>query len=163
VKQRNHNYSDKLKDPRWQKLRLEVFQRDEFACVICGDDENTLSVHHLVYEKGKEPWEYPIKSLVTLCQVCHSAESFESKWTERMLIGVLKHCRFFSQQFNDLAEAFAFMPMVHTPEVIASVLNWALMDETIMRELTDRYFEMLMEKRKKRMKQNGMEPVEVKP
>ncbi len=40
-------YSEKLKDPRWQKKRLEIFQRDEFHCQQCGDGENTLCVHYL--------------------------------------------------------------------------------------------------------------------
>ncbi len=25
-------YASKLKDPRWQKKRLEILQRDDFAC-----------------------------------------------------------------------------------------------------------------------------------
>ena len=65
------NYSDKLKDPRWQKKRLEVFQRDEFKCVWCGIAEKTLHVHHFTYEKGKEPWEAPDDALGTVCEDCH--------------------------------------------------------------------------------------------
>lgn len=64
-------YWDKLKDPRWQKKRLEILNRDEFRCVICGDDESTLNVHHGFYRKDLEPWEYPSESLHTLCETCH--------------------------------------------------------------------------------------------
>ncbi|MFA4944922.1 MAG: hypothetical protein WC789_09510 [Lentisphaeria bacterium] len=64
-------YSEKLKDPRWQKKRLEVMQRDEFRCVECGASDQTLNVHHAYYVRGREPWEYPDESLHTLCEPCH--------------------------------------------------------------------------------------------
>lgn len=65
------SYSDKLKDPRWQKKRLEIFKRDKFRCKLCGDEETTLNVHHKKYENGKEPWEYKLSDLITLCEDCH--------------------------------------------------------------------------------------------
>jgi len=65
-------YSEKLKDPRWQKKRLEILSRDKFACKICNDEKSTLHVHHLKYLKGKDPWEYPKKDLATLCFYCHN-------------------------------------------------------------------------------------------
>lgn len=68
------NYSEKLKDPRWQKKRLEIFQRDKFTCqsLGCGSTEKTLHIHHLIYQKGLEPWEYNEKFLLTLCEDCHA-------------------------------------------------------------------------------------------
>jgi hypothetical protein len=68
---KTNNYSDKLKDPRWQKKRLEIFERDEFSCVCCGSENNSLQVHHKIYIKGKEPWEYDNEYLITLCEDCH--------------------------------------------------------------------------------------------
>lgn len=65
------SYSDKLKDPRWQKKRLEIFKRDKFKCKLCGDEKTTLNVHHNVYFDYAEPWEYDNKDLVTLCEHCH--------------------------------------------------------------------------------------------
>lgn len=65
------NYSELLKDPRWQKKRLEVLALDFWECRSCLSKANTLHVHHLWYEKGKDPWEYPINALVTLCEKCH--------------------------------------------------------------------------------------------
>lgn len=64
-------YLEKLKDPRWQKLRLEIFKRDKWTCRICKSKDKTLSIHHRYYKKGAEPWEYPKKALVTLCEKCH--------------------------------------------------------------------------------------------
>jgi hypothetical protein len=64
-------YSEKLRDPRWQKKRLEIMQRDGFRCQECTDDSTTLHVHHTRYVKGREPWEYSNGFLVTLCEKCH--------------------------------------------------------------------------------------------
>lgn len=64
-------YWELLRDPQWQKLRLEVMQREDFACELCGDNSSTLNVHHSYYEKGKKPWEYPPESLHCLCEACH--------------------------------------------------------------------------------------------
>lgn len=64
-------YSEKLRDPRWQKKRLEILQRDEFCCQLCNDKETELHVHHFYYEKGKNPWEYYNDGLVTYCKNCH--------------------------------------------------------------------------------------------
>jgi hypothetical protein len=70
----NKTYSEKLKDPRWQKKRLEILQRDNWTCISCGGAKNTLHVHHKYYTYGNEPWEYSNDVLVTLCEHCHVAE-----------------------------------------------------------------------------------------
>lgn len=64
-------YSERLKDPRWQKKRLQIMERDGFTCRLCSDTETTLNVHHLFYEKGADPWDYPDLSLLTVCEPCH--------------------------------------------------------------------------------------------
>lgn len=66
-------YSEKLKDPRWQKKRLEVFERDGWKCQYCGDNKSTLHVHHFSYEKFKQPWEYSDDNFTTFCEFCHKA------------------------------------------------------------------------------------------
>lgn len=68
-------YSDLLKDPRWQRKRLEILERAGWECENCGDSESTLHVHHGYYEKGIKPWEYPEHSLCCLCESCHNAVS----------------------------------------------------------------------------------------
>lgn len=67
------SYYEKLKDPRWQKLRLRIFERDGFACLVCESKENPLTVHHGQYKFGQEPWEAHPDSLWTLCEPCHKA------------------------------------------------------------------------------------------
>ena len=63
-------YSEKLKDPRWQKKRLEILDRDSFTCKLCGDEETTLNVHHLKYT-GQYPWDIDSDFLITYCEDCH--------------------------------------------------------------------------------------------
>jgi hypothetical protein len=65
------SYWELLKDPQWQRKRLEVLQREDFACQWCGAKDVTLHVHHTYYTKGAKPWEYPDRSLMVLCENCH--------------------------------------------------------------------------------------------
>lgn len=65
------SYAELLKDPRWQKKRLEIMQRDNFTCQLCGSESGVLNVHHKHYVEGRLPWEYEGGLLVTLCQDCH--------------------------------------------------------------------------------------------
>ena len=67
------SYSEKLRDPRWQRKRLEVMERAGFACESCGDNQSTLSVHHGYYESKREPWEYDSDTLWCLCEPCHKS------------------------------------------------------------------------------------------
>lgn len=80
-------YSEKLRDPRWQKTRLQVMERDSFTCQNCGDDKKTLNVHHCYYEFGKNPWEYEIASLLTLCEECHKgiSDNFSNQHPDTIL------------------------------------------------------------------------------
>lgn len=67
-------YSEKLKHPKWQKKRLEILSRDDFKCISCKEDLETLHVHHTYYKPNKHPWQYPNASLITLCHQCHKIE-----------------------------------------------------------------------------------------
>lgn len=67
-------YAEKLLNPQWQKKRLEVLDSNNFTCQLCGDSESTLHVHHKMYAKGKEPWEYELAQYAVLCKTCHQNE-----------------------------------------------------------------------------------------
>ncbi len=73
-------YFEKLKDPRWQRRRLEIFQRDHFRCTNsrCESYSKKLQVHHRYYDNDADPWEYPDEALATLCKECH--ENTERIW-----------------------------------------------------------------------------------
>ena len=76
MKQNTHTsswYAERLKDPRWQKKRLEILKRDNYKCTspVCGGGSSVLQVHHMKYTKG-DPWDTPDEFLITLCSDCHS-------------------------------------------------------------------------------------------
>ena len=68
-------YAEKLMDPRWQRKRLEAMELHGFLCCDCGDDRKTLHVHHIFYERGLDPWDYPADVLRVLCEDCHAKET----------------------------------------------------------------------------------------
>lgn len=65
------SWEEQYKHPNWQKLRLKVFQRDNFKCKKCGNKHELLHAHHLRYDKNKYIWEVPIYDIITLCENCH--------------------------------------------------------------------------------------------
>jgi len=64
-------YRELLRDPRWQRKRLEVLQRADWACEECDDDSSNLQIHHHWYENGRDPWDYPDSAISCLCEDCH--------------------------------------------------------------------------------------------
>lgn len=68
------SYNEQIKSPHWQKRRLQILQRDNFTCQICGSTEKTLHVHHLCYRKDAKIWDCPDNTLITLCEDCHRME-----------------------------------------------------------------------------------------
>jgi hypothetical protein len=100
------NYSEKLKDPRWQKLRLKVFERDNWLCQRCGETEKTLMIHHLYYEHGLEPWDYLPEHLITLCFECHTYEHEHREEEEKFLLQILKQVGISSEDLSVLSAGF---------------------------------------------------------
>ena len=91
------SYSEKLKDPRWQKKRLEILNRDHFTCTNCEETTKTLHVHHILYHSGKDPWDYPESDLETLCVDCHEIQtSFDRhlKEQEALLVAAFRDLEF---------------------------------------------------------------------
>jgi hypothetical protein len=81
-------YSEKLKDPRWQRKRLEIMQRDNFKCSQCHNGDITLNVHHWQY--SKEPWDAKNEDLTTVCHLCHK----EIEHCKDLTKELLKHPNF---------------------------------------------------------------------
>ena len=38
-------YTEKFKDPRWQKKRLEILEREKWMCEDCEDKTTQLHIH----------------------------------------------------------------------------------------------------------------------
>ncbi len=96
-------YTEKLKDPRWQKKRLEVLERDGWACRICENKEDTLHVHHTYYKSGVDPWDYPRSSLLTLCEECHEENTGAVRRAEEdALLSALRVRGYLSSDINSI-------------------------------------------------------------
>jgi hypothetical protein len=64
-------YKEQLRDPRWQKRRLQVLQYAGWRCQICGVKDQELHCHHSYYSKGKMAWQYPKGAIISVCWRCH--------------------------------------------------------------------------------------------
>lgn len=69
---RSKDYESLLRDPRWQKRRLEFMSAKGWKCEVCGDDREELHVHHRSYIGGNKPWEYEDAWMECLCDTCHT-------------------------------------------------------------------------------------------
>lgn len=104
VKTPKKTYAEKLLDPQWQKKRLEIMARDNFACQGCFDSESTLSVHHRYYITGREPWEYPSWAYVTLCKDCHKHHHGKGGLERDFWEATCQHLMDDASRFSPMAE-----------------------------------------------------------
>lgn len=94
-------YGQKLLDPRWQKIRLEVFQRENFTCQYCRATDLTLHVHHLCYASSGNPWDVDISALQCLCEECHKVDHLNLSILEHKLIEGLRIIVMCSEKDNE--------------------------------------------------------------
>lgn len=93
------NYARKLADPKWQRKRLEVLQRDDFKCTMCGCDFRELHVHHLKYTG--EPHDAPNEDLQTMCSECHVLETIAHRAGVKLLKTKRTESLFYSKFSNN--------------------------------------------------------------
>ena len=72
-KQKRSAYAQLLRDPRWQRRRLDVLNAANWQCqdAECGRRDFPLEVHHCYYIYGRKPWDYPPDAFLSLCEDCH--------------------------------------------------------------------------------------------
>lgn len=132
-------YSEKLKDPRWQKKRLNIFERDKWNCQLCHDKESTLHVHHRYYEKGHEPWDYPDMALITLCEFCHQDETEQRpEWEYLLLQELRKH--FSYEDIRIIAQGFSKYEEFHLSFICASVISYIVSNKDLMHQIYNNEF-----------------------
>lgn len=136
-------YSEKLKDPRWQKKRLEILERDNWECKSCSDTENTLHVHHKFYENKKEPWEYDNECLITLCADCHILEAEQMNEYTALFIETFKRSHFLADNLRELAWGLSNLELLHAREVVASAYSFALKNKNMQQLILDEFFKSL--------------------
>lgn len=78
-------YAEKLKDPRWQKRRLELLEAAKWQCEDCRSKTNTLHVHHGCYIRATDPWDYPDDVMHVLCESCHD---MTQGWLENLHVQI---------------------------------------------------------------------------
>ena len=138
-------YQQKLLDPRWQRKRLEILQRDNWCCQVCFQDDITLHIHHRYYNQGKDPWDYPAKALVTLCEICHETETQYRRDDEALLLSALREVGFWHDDINNLACAFGASAQTFSPRATAYMLIWLLGQPGEMQAAMQRYLAWLQE------------------
>lgn len=121
------DYLEQYKNPKWQKLRLKILERDKWCCQRCYDDESQLQVHHRRYIYGRKIWEYDKCDLVTLCNECHAEEKIFMKEGMEKFITILKR-NLFSIHINDLhcSLGWLFHENLHHADIFISALSWVI-------------------------------------
>lgn len=142
------NYSEKLKDPRWQKKRLEILTRDEWECKICCTKEKTLNVHHIGYS-GNNPWETENNLLLTLCEDCHNEETDNLSVATKNVIHELRGNGFMAMSFSSLAKIFEKNRGWDLYDPAFDVLKMVVDDDNLWEYMHEIFFERMREKRKK--------------
>lgn len=153
MKPRNTEYSEKLRDPRWQKKRLLILERDDWTCQLCLDNKSTLHVHHRWYLSGREPWDYPDAGLVTLCETCHETETQLTISGTHDLPLIAKQAGAMGCELDELCGVLSLV--ISTP---LDAVEWSVLTSTIRslllsrfagspawQEARDRYFDGLRE------------------
>jgi hypothetical protein len=139
----NNAYSEKLKDPRWQKKRLEILQRDNWACQSCFDNESTLHVHHRRYIPNIQPWEYPNELLITLCVSCHESECLNFKRQYDSLIEQLQN-KFLAEDIQELTIGIHCLELTDKSYTVAGAIGWAIADIKTMQYILNKYDKYLI-------------------
>ncbi|MCW5981249.1 MAG: hypothetical protein KIT09_24410 [Bryobacteraceae bacterium] len=116
------SYSERLKDPRWQKKRSRIPQRCNSQCEECASTQ-CIEVHHCYYRYGREPWQYPDIALLALCRSCHKDRAdaemrfrlFQQSLSTEELRGIqamFAHCKYWydGQTLRELLSALRNAP-----------------------------------------------------
>ncbi len=129
-------YLEKLKNPRWQKMRLKILERDDWTCQACGNKEMTLNIHHRYYKAKTDPWDYPEESLLTLCEECHEIERIAYPEASAELMEACKE-KLLSGDVQSLAIGIHFAPSIKEKSIDA--IAWALENPKELTHLIKKY------------------------
>lgn len=127
MKKQSSDYLEQYKNPKWQKLRLKILERDRWVCQKCGEDESQLQVHHRRYIFGKKVWEYNKDDLVTLCKECHENEKEGMKEEIGKFTEILRR-KLFSSHISDLHCSLGYLlhQEEHPADCLISAISWML-------------------------------------
>ena len=104
-----------------------------FECQICKATEKPLHIHHTVYKKGRNPWEYSDIELKCLCCDCH--EQIEEEKTA--FLEATAQFESYPFPFAELTRGIRRL-LPEGEEVAATILGQALKHDDIIEELWER-------------------------
>lgn len=137
-------YSELFKDPRWQKKRLEILQRDNFTCQVCDDTKKTLHVHHKLYFYGRDPWDYINDFFETLCEDCHKEETDNLKDACEFLTMAFKY-KFFAHDIGNFAAAVKELNIKKPTRIFIAALTFLMQDGPAQKQLLQSYLNHIRE------------------
>lgn len=102
------DYGKALQSEEWKSLRKKILNRDNHTCRKCGSKEK-LQVHHKEYFIDEnnlffKPNEYPLGSLITLCNKCHDEVHVKIKIPTKK-VNKMKIIEYFKNNFSKSKEA----------------------------------------------------------
>lgn len=115
-RQKSFGYPAKLRDPRWQKKKNGILERDSYRCQMCKSTDRTLSVHHLAY--SGEPWDVQDSELITLCCNCHEEVERAVKAVRRLTANAV-----FLTCIQELVSCFDCWPKLRAAHVVLEIIN----------------------------------------
>lgn len=75
VSSRKELYEAFLQSDLWKRLRIEVFERDNWKCKLCHESGG-LHAHHITYKHPNyddvDVWDYT-PNIITVCADCHKS------------------------------------------------------------------------------------------
>jgi hypothetical protein len=106
--------------------------RDDFTCQECLSKDKTLNVHHLIYRKGANPWDYEPCDLKTLCEDCHSKVTVEDSSIKEWLANTDN--RLFISKLIALERVdigILDSMLYRFRELVTNGLNWCYLDDDL--------------------------------
>jgi hypothetical protein len=101
---------------------------------ILSRTKEALHVHHLEYLSGCDPWDYPLDSLITVCESCHEYETTFRKSAEEKLIATLREVGFSTVHLDQLADAFGTAHFPCSKSEFAEFFEWFLTSSPLFEE-----------------------------
>lgn len=85
---------------KWEKVRNQVLERDNYKCVVCG--KPATQVHHIHLRSKRKDLIYNMNNLVSLCSHDHGHQSTEG--LEKVNIRIAKALRMTLEELLRFAE-----------------------------------------------------------
>jgi len=74
---------------KWEKVRNQVLERDNYKCVVCG--KPATQVHHIHLRSKRKDLLYEMNNLISLCDRHHFHKSNEKYEEQNEVIAKAKH------------------------------------------------------------------------